>query len=153
MRRIRFIDYHIVTVLSTKEVAVRFREAIRGGARGFAGIVGRALLEWDFFTPESPTDPFADLEEPEDEPAFCVGASYGLRQRRYRTAFEDFLQAGVGGAAVLTIWDKGRKRVVELRHQGDLSPASKKCVKAVIDSLSAGDPSATIAVEEGSIRA
>jgi hypothetical protein len=150
VRRIKVIDYHVVTVLPTREIASAFREGIRSPG-GFAGFVGRAMLEWDFFTPEASTDPFAALEGPKVEPTFEVAASYGLRQRRYKTRFEEIMEAGVGGAVHLSVWDEGDRRRIKLRHAGDLSPASKKSVQAVMDRLAAQDPALRLNSEKGTI--
>jgi hypothetical protein len=139
MAKIKVIDHSIETALSVREIASLFRDNITK-PRGFVGLAGKVLLDWDFFTPERGDDPFASLE-PVDEPTFSAGASYGLRQRSRITSFEQALQASVGGAVILNIWEQGTRRRVEIRHAGDLSPASKRCVDGVIEVMRSADPS------------
>jgi hypothetical protein len=149
MGKIKVIDHQMNTALPVRNIAVAFRDGIQHPG-GLIGFIGRTALDWDFFTPEKGDDPFTALEEVE-EPTFTAGASYGLRQRRRITSLEELLQGSVGGAVLLSVWDIGTRRRVEIRHAGDLSPASKRCVQSAIDRMRNADPTLTETETRGKI--
>lgn len=66
--RAKIVDYEFKTQLSVKEVATTFRDGIRSRHRGLMGYAVSKGLEWDFYSPDSESDPFAALDN--DKPDF-----------------------------------------------------------------------------------
>ena len=53
---------------------------------------------------------------------------------------------------LLEVHDRGQHRSVLVRHAGDLSPASKKCVRSVLDAYVAADRGIRIHEERGRMK-
>lgn len=147
------ISYTFDTHLAVRDLALRFREALQKPG-GLTGFIASKTFEWDFFTPEPSEDPFSALEQAE-APTFAVAASYGIRglgKRPMITTLERFMESSTGGAVLLEVRDRGEHRSVLVRHVGDLSPASRKCVRNVLDSYVAADPGIRVRQEKGRVR-
>lgn len=148
------MEFSFDTLLDTRRLALTFREGLQNPSGGWVGMLAAHGLEWDFFTPEVSDDPFAALEDRQD-PTFTAGASYGIRglgERMRITTFERYLQAKSGGAVLLQVWENGDHRQVVIRHVGDLSPASQKCVRTVLDAYRAADPAIKVRQDKGRVR-
>jgi hypothetical protein len=146
MTKAKVIDREITTTASVKSIADAFRDGISQKPGGIWRM-SAALLDWDFFTPDASSDPFAALDSG-PAPTFVVAASYGLRGTPSTNAMRA-LSAGIGGAVVLSIWDEEMRRRVDLRHIGDASPASKKHVESIVERIRGIDPKMTLTQTEG----
>jgi hypothetical protein len=146
------ISYAFDTSLTLKDLALHFREGLQNPSGGVLGLVASKSLKWEFFTPDPSDDPFSELVQVEP-PSFAVGASYGVRGlARGVGKYAQLVDSKAGGAVSLQIWDGGDQRTVLIAHIGDLSPASRKCVRSVLDEYVHGDPAIRIREEKGRVR-
>lgn len=150
MGRMKVIEYSVTTRLPVKDIANAFRSGIRR-PRGLVGLSARTSLDWDFFTPATSSDPFSALDDQVDEPTFTVGASYGLKRTFGSAQVQQILEAKVGGAVFLNVWDCDQHREVSIRHLGDLSPASRRCVQTMVDLMTTADPYIDIQRTKGKV--
>jgi len=146
MTKVKVIDREIVTTASVKVIAEAFRNGISqrpGGIWRMSAI----MLDWDFFTPDAGSDPFAALDSG-PKPTFTVASSYGLRGNP-STNLMRAISSGIGGAVMLSVWDEGTRRRAELRHLGDASPVSKKHVESIVERIRSADPAMRLTQTEG----
>jgi hypothetical protein len=124
MAGIKVLEIRITTKLPVKDVAFIFRDNIvKADKRFFRMLESQNKLQWEFRTPEKPTDAFDSLREPAGpEPAFqqAVAASNEL---------EFFLK----------VWDHGTDRHVMV-GTGD-SQLARSYVGNFMNHLKGADPS------------
>jgi len=137
--RKKSVKHQRQVTLSGRDIAFIFRDKIENRR----GLLAKGL-EWEFFRPDDSSDPFADLTG-ESVPDIYVAASYWVRDRRigaeYRrkSTMRARMEDATSGAVFLSIWDQGETRRVEIQHQGNLSPNSKKMVRSIVDEIDQAD--------------
>jgi hypothetical protein len=151
--RLSYVDHHVSTIaLSTKDLAMVFRDGLRARPAGVVGLVASKALEWEFLNVDRSTNPFATFDD--DVPDFEVGATYGVRGlAETASPLARALDASTGGVAHLAIWDRGDHREALIRHAGDLSRASQRIVGNVVELVRQADPQVRVSKSHGKLDA
>lgn len=141
MARSKIQQHRREVSLTAKEIVFIFRDRIENRSGMYS-----KNLDWEFFRPEDSGDPFADFSDEPDPDAF-IGASYGMRGSKLapfvgQSQLRSMAQSVSGGSVFLSVWDRGSDRLVEIHHQGNLSPLSKKVVKSILQGLDEVEPAA-----------
>jgi hypothetical protein len=139
MAGIKVLEIRITTKLPVKDVAFIFRDNIvKADKRFFRMLESQNKLQWEFRTPEKPTDAFDSLREPAGpEPAFQVVAHGGPRPRG-NSAFQQAVAASNELEFFLKVWDHGTDRHVMV-GTGD-SQLARSYVGNFMNHLKGADP-------------
>lgn len=139
MTRIKIFELRITTKLPVKDVAFIFRDNIvKADKRFFRILESQNKLQWEFRTPEKPTDAFDSLREPAGpEPTFQVVAHGGPRHRGGST-FQQAIATNNEIEFFLKIWDHGADSQVMVGT--DDSPLNRSYVANFMNHLKQADP-------------
>lgn len=135
----KILELRITTKLPVKDVAFIFRDNIvKADKRFFRLLESQNKFQWEFLTPEKPTDAFDSLRESVGpESAFEVVAHAGTRPRG-KSAFQQAITASNQFEFFLKVWDHGINRQVMVGTSD--SPLTRSYVGNFINHLKEADP-------------
>ena len=139
MAGIKVFKLRITTRLPVKDVAFIFRDNIaKADNRFFRILASKSKMQWDFRTPEKPTDAFDSLSEPAGpEPTFQVVAHAGARPRG-NSSLQQAITASNKFDFFLKVWDHGTDRDVMVGSSD--SPLTRSYVGNFMNHLKEADP-------------
>lgn len=151
MSNIKYTEYSMRTSVPVKDVALAFRNAVNYRVPGIKGRLSpHNALDWSFFTPDSPNDPFASVEE-SDDPAFEVGAQFGAKEKARMTTVTQVLADANSGWLLLSVWDRGDYREATLRLAGNPGQSKIK-VDLFVSEMRTADPDLELSSSKGKMQ-